>query len=470
MSRRPGQAVLDFFLARKESASHSGDPAYATSIAPPLPPLAKRLNRNALTVAAVLMGITVITSLVVFNTGNHNVAESGGAWGPAEIPPAQPTFLERPVRAPTGVATDGFGNHVDESGDAWTSDRRMGPRSVQFSGPSTTAMDAMGNAGMQADVASHAATDPSAASSSPRNLRERAFLTALARSAVAASSDAGQAGGDAIETAIPKTVAASPSAGSAEDRLISYGDSVMRSSVRAATGGGSAPAQGPPSPASARRAFLTESGDLGGRSVIAHVEPAGSPYTLRAGTVIHGVLLTAIISTLPGECVGQVARDVYDSKTQRILLIPKGSKLICRYDDQVAAGQGRLLVAWTRLLLPDGRSMTLPGLALKDRQGQTGAPGNVDNHTGRVFGSALLLSAISAGAQLSQPPQTSVLAAPSAGQIAAGAMGQELSNVALEILRRGIEQPPTITVPQGRSFNVFLNGDLVFDGPYTPQS
>jgi len=185
--------------------------------------------------------------------------------------------------------------------------------------------------------------------------------------------------------------------------------------------------------------------------------------------VIPGVLLTAVTSELPGDCLGQVSRDVYDSKTQRILLIPKGSKLICRYDDQVAAGQGRLLVAWTRLLFPDGRSMTLPGLALKDAQGQTGAVGNVDNHTARVFGRALLLSAIGAGAQLSQPRQTSIFAAPTAGQIAAGAVGQELSNVALEILRRGLDQPPTVTIPQGAPFHVFLNGDLVFDAPFVPQ-
>lgn len=212
---------------------------------------------------------------------------------------------------------------------------------------------------------------------------------------------------------------------------------------------------------------MQQAGDLGGRSVVARLESSGSPYTLRAGTVIPAILLTAINSDLPGDCMGQVSRDVYDSQTQRMLLIPKGSKLMCRYDDQVVAGQGRLLVAWTRLMLPDGRSMTLPGLALKDPQGQTGAKGDVDNHTRRVFGRALLLSAIGAGAQLSQPRQVTILAPPSTGQVMAGAVGQELSNVALEVLRRGMDQPPTITIPQGQTFNVFLNGDLVFDGIYS---
>jgi type IV secretion system protein VirB10 len=166
--------------------------------------------------------------------------------------------------------------------------------------------------------------------------------------------------------------------------------------------------------------------------------------------------------------LAQVSRDVYDSDKQQSLLIPKGARLLGTYDHQISAGEVRLLVAWTRLILPDGRSLGLPGLELVDRQGQTGATGQVDTHWRRVFGNALLLSAISAGVQLSQPRQASVLAPPSTGQVAAGALGQELSGVASEMVRRGLDVAPTITVPQGQSFNVFLKGDLVFDGPYQP--
>ena len=317
------------------------------------------------------------------------------------------------------------------------------------------------------DAYSTGAGGPPSASGVGEHSRQREYREALRQSAVAPTGDnerapAGPPGSPAAPTR------SRDDTGDAESRFLAYSDSVMQSSMRAATGGGAygggtAPLSG------GRRAFLRDAGDAGGRSVIARLEPTGSPYTIRAGTVIPGVLLTAVTSELPGDCLGQVSRDVYDSKTQRILLIPKGSRLICRYDDQVAAGQGRLLVAWTRLLFPDGRSMTLPGLALKDAQGQTGAVGDVDNHTGRVFGRAVLLSAIGAGAQLSQPRQTSIFAAPTARKVAAGAVGQELSNVALEILRRGMDEPPTITIPQGAPFNVFLNGDLAFDGPYLPE-
>jgi type IV secretion system protein VirB10 len=294
---------------------------------------------------------------------------------------------------------------------------------------------------------------------SPPDPRRQAFDAALKRSALATSAASAD---PARGTGLSASERSTSSLAADEATLVAYGDSVMRS----ATNGLNSTRPTASADVSPRRTFMQRAGDLDGRTVLARLEPAGSDFVLRAGTIIPAVLLTGITSDLPGECLGQVSRDVYDSRSQRLLLIPKGSKLMCRYDDQVVAGQGRLLIAWTRLLLPDGRSMSLPGLALKDAQGLTGAKGDVDNHTRRVFGRALLLSAIGAGAQLSQPRQASILSAPSTGQVMAGAVGQELSNVALEVIRRGMEQAPTITVPQGRAFNVFLNGDLVFDGPY----
>jgi len=441
--------VLGLFAARPAS-----DPESVTrgSLAPPKPPLAKRLNRNALTVAAILMGMTVIASLVVMNGDSEAAAQvSPAAAEHVASEGAAPIFLDEPVRAPT-IQLPAFG------------DSAVVPSTAGLGGQVAQAQ--FNDVPVAQMSYSPAYVPPSADMAAPigptpAQLRAEAFSAALRRSAIATSdaNGAGSVSGDAPVGAPSSSLAAE------ESRLIASADSIMRSSV--ASAGSAASAANVASPLSSRRAFLQSAGDLAGKSVIARLEPASSPYVLQAGTVIPAILLTSITSDLPGDCMGQVARDVYDSRTQRILLIPKGSKLICRYDDQVVAGQNRLLIAWTRLLLPDGRSMTLPGLALKDPQGQTGAKGNVNNHTGRVFGRALLLSAIGAGAQLSQPRQSSILVPPTAGQVAAGAAGQEMSQVALEILRRGMDQPPTITVSQGQTFNVFLNGDLVFDGPYT---
>jgi type IV secretory pathway VirB10-like protein len=430
----------------------------------PAPPLAKRLNRNALTVAAVIMGMTVLTAVVVLSPGRQEGSappDEGGTDASPPIP-SRPAFLDEPAR----VGSAGLDSapavelELHDFGSAPAMQSGMAGQMARSSG----ARDPQAWAGAADPYAPYAAADATPAAVTP-SAREQAFQAALTSSVLAGAPQARSAAASQSDEG---------SFAMAEQQLLALGDSILRASVRPSGVGAHAPQLGSASGAgdagtsgeSRQRAFLDRAGDTGGSTVIARLEPAGSPYTLRAGTVIPGILVTGISSDLPGEIVGQVSRNVYDSRTQRALLIPKGARLIGTYDNQVAAGQGRLLVAWTRLILPDGRSMRLPGLALKDPAGQTGAKDKVDNHWRRVFGSALLLSAISAGVQLSQPQQASVLAPPSSGQVAAGALGQELSSVALEILRRGMDVAPTITIRAGHPFNVLLNGDLVFDGPY----
>jgi type IV secretory pathway VirB10-like protein len=438
MTRQLGKDLLDLFSnePRIDEEQTVDDAPFAA----PAPPVAKRLNRNALTVAAIIMGMTVIACLVVLRGDAREKPSRPSTQPPDEV--AVPTFLERPARPQSSTVFD------DDSLRPLGGTALESQRGQKRGNPPLTPSEFH-----DVPVAN---LEPAtvAAARTPRP-RDQAFTAALRHSAVA-----GSPAESAAEQASGPSVGSSLGLASEESQLVAYGDSLMRSATRP-----TAPAI-PATLGGARQAFMTRAGDQAGRSTIATLQPSNGPYVLRAGTVIPAMLLTAITSDLPGDCMGQVSRDVYDSQQQRLLLIPKGSKLMCRYDDQVAAGQGRLLIAWTRLILPDGRSLTLPGLALKDGQGQTGAKGDVDNHTARVFGRALLLSAIGAGAQLSQPRQASILAAPSAGQVAAGAVGQEMSNVALEVLRRGMDQPPTITLPQGATFNVFLNGDIIFDGPY----
>jgi type IV secretory pathway VirB10-like protein len=181
--------------------------------------------------------------------------------------------------------------------------------------------------------------------------------------------------------------------------------------------------------------------------------------TLPAGTLIPALLLTEVSSDLPGNLLAQVSRDVYDFR-QETVLIPSGTRLLGRYDSQVALGQSRLLVAWTRVVLPDGSGFDLPGLPGTGAGGAAGLAGSVDRHVLRAFGDALLLSLLSAGAQLSQPQPTGLAAAPSAGNVAAAALGQELSAAGIELLRRDISIQPTLRLPAATAFLVFVNGDL----------
>jgi type IV secretory pathway VirB10-like protein len=192
-----------------------------------------------------------------------------------------------------------------------------------------------------------------------------------------------------------------------------------------------------------------------------------SPYELRAGSIIPAVLLTGINAALPGTIVAQVRDDVFDSVRGRYLLIPRGTRLVGTYDNQIVQGQRRVLVVWTRLLYPDGSSLDLLGMPGTDEAGYAGFGANVDEHLNKIFTSALLLSIIGAGAQLSQPQQSSSLyTAPSVGQTIAGAFGQQIGNTSIQLTQRELEIPPTLDVPPGYLFNVLVDRDMVLTTPY----
>ena len=127
-------------------------------------------------------------------------------------------------------------------------------------------------------------------------------------------------------------------------------------------------------------------------------EPA-SPFVVQAGTVIPAALITGIRSDLPGQITAQVTENVYDTPTGRALLIPQGARLIGIYDSQVAFGQSRVLLVWTRLIMPNGRSIVLERQPGADTAGYAGLEDEVDNHWGALFKAALLSTLLGVGSR-----------------------------------------------------------------------
>ena len=203
-------------------------------------------------------------------------------------------------------------------------------------------------------------------------------------------------------------------------------------------------------------------------------QAAISPYEVQAGAIIPGILVTGINSDLPGQMIGQVSQDVYDSKTGNYLLIPAGSKLVGRYDSQVTNGQRRVLVAWQRIIFPDSSFIDIDGLTGSDTAGYSGFTGKVDDHSSKLFRNAILFSLIGAGATLLQPrtaiaalTPVGMVAAPSVGSQVAGQVGTQLAQTAQQATQQGLQQQPTIEVRPGYLFNIMVDHDLVLPGPYT---
>ena len=196
------------------------------------------------------------------------------------------------------------------------------------------------------------------------------------------------------------------------------------------------------------------------------VQNTASPYMVMAGSIIPATLITGIDSDLPGQIQALVSQNVYDSKTGNNILIPQGSKLLGTYDSQVAYGQSRVLIVWTRVIFPNDQYIDLEGMPGADLSGFAGLHDQVDNHYIRIYGSALLMSLFSAGMQLSQPTSNTSNGAPTNQQIIASAMGQQLGDTSTALIQKNINVQPTINIRSGDNFNVLVTRDIPFTGPY----
>lgn len=213
-----------------------------------------------------------------------------------------------------------------------------------------------------------------------------------------------------------------------------------------------------------KEAFLANPGDTATRNAGALQAPA-SPYTVMAGTVIPAALVTGINSDLPGQVIAAVTQSVYDTATGRYLLIPQGSRLIGRYDSQVAFGQQRVLLVWLRLILPDTSSIALDKLPGIDPAGYAGLEDGVNWHWSRILAGAALSTLLGVSSELAVSNEGDVngnvvVALRDSAQDTTNQVGQEIT-------RRNLSIQPTLTIRPGFPMDVMVDKDLVLQ-PYQP--
>jgi type IV secretion system protein VirB10 len=270
---------------------------------------------------------------------------------------------------------------------------------------------------------------------------------------------------DAARTS--KLFASSDATGGPAASASGLGEAASPNPAPPASGG---PPSAPPAPAAsdasaaqagqgAKRAFLAAPADKRSASADRLTAP-DSPYVVQAGSVIPAALITGLRSDLPGEITAQVTENVYDSPTGRTLLIPQGSKLVGEYDSQVSFGQERVLLAWTRLILPDGKSITLERQPGADAAGYAGLEDGVNNHWGKLFQAAMLSTLLSVGSEAGTSQDENNLAQ----AIRAGA-ANSFSQTGQQIVEHELNIQPTLTVRPGFPVRVMVEHDLVLE-PY----
>lgn len=183
-----------------------------------------------------------------------------------------------------------------------------------------------------------------------------------------------------------------------------------------------------------------------------------SDTVLLAGTVIPAVLQTGINSDLKGQVVAQVREDVFDSVTGEAVLIPRGCRLLGKYDGEIEGGQSRLHVVWNRLIFPDGLSLDLGEMASISGAGYAGLKDRVDKHSDQVLGAAALTSALAALGSVAAGDSKADYY--TTGQLASRGAVENLLNAAAGLIQKSVDRKPTITIRPGFAFHVFVNQDL----------
>jgi len=188
-------------------------------------------------------------------------------------------------------------------------------------------------------------------------------------------------------------------------------------------------------------------------------ENPASPWIVFQGTRIPVVTREALNSDLPGPITAIATAPVYDSIRQCALMVPQGTRFIGQYNSDIHAGQSRVLLAFRRMILPDGRSVELGGAQGVDAIGQAGMGGDVDNHFLQMFGYGFAMAWISS--KLGGGDGASVTVTQSNGQSTRTTVaGQILSETANRVLSRNAVIPPTITVDIGARLYVTVTRDM----------
>lgn len=189
-------------------------------------------------------------------------------------------------------------------------------------------------------------------------------------------------------------------------------------------------------------------------SSVTQAEVIANPSnTVIQGTMIQAVMETALDSSLPGQTRAIISEDVFSYDGSR-LLIPRGSRLIGRYRSGIEVAQRRVTIAWDRIILPTDQTIQISGFG-GDALGRSGVTGFIDTRFTQRFGSAALISIISAtpsvaAAQVEDETTEDVLED----------VGDDLADATDSVIGEYLSIGPVIHVDQGARVTVMVDRDL----------
>ena len=181
----------------------------------------------------------------------------------------------------------------------------------------------------------------------------------------------------------------------------------------------------------------------------------GKNYVIFEGTILETVLLNRLDGQFIGPVECLVTSDIYSHDRQH-LLIPSGTKVLGEAKRVDTFGQTRLAVAFHRLIMPDGYSVSLDQFKGMNQIGDTGLRDQVNNHYLKIFGASLAVGAIGG---IAEAGSGGVLTQSGTQSIQQG-VGESLGQTSQRILDKFLNILPTVTIREGHRVKIYLSGDL----------
>ena len=178
---------------------------------------------------------------------------------------------------------------------------------------------------------------------------------------------------------------------------------------------------------------------------------------IHEGSFLEAVLVTQLSGDFPGPVLATVSVPFYSADRQRIL-IPRGSRVVGTSQAVANQDQSRLAVSFHRLLLPDGRWVSLEFHGL-NQLGEGALKDQVNRHYFSMFAAVGAVGILSGLTLRGSNPY-------GGGQesFQAGA-GQGLGQAAMRILDRFLNRLPTITIRAGHRLRIWFTSDVLVPRP-----
>ena len=178
---------------------------------------------------------------------------------------------------------------------------------------------------------------------------------------------------------------------------------------------------------------------------------------IHEGSFLEAVLVTQLSGDFPGPVLATVSVPFYSADRQRIL-IPRGSRVVGTSQSVTNQDQSRLAVSFHRLLLPDGRWVSLQFTGL-NQVGESALKDQVNRHYFSMFAAVGAVGIVSGLTLRGSNPY-------GGGQesFQAGA-GQGLGQAAMRILDRFLNRLPTITIRTGHRLRIWFTSDVLVPRP-----